>query len=378
MAAPGEPMFIDDRAVVVAQMYYGVTIPLVVLATATLAYRLGRFKTRVQSRMNMWSDACITVGYILTLACFGLYVPQSFLTVGFKSPEAILEGQKGSFLSIPPWCMGMAFIKLSVGLTLLRIQSGTFYKAFIYINVALAASYGIGNALFVLLSCRPLSAAWGDFGNGDSTCLPPSAIRIASVTGAVVSVTTDVGLSLAPISFLWNLKRPLRERLVLGFLMGLGLLAGISSIIKNVMIADYGKPGVHTWAMSVSISTWTELEMLLGVIAACIPFCKPVIESCFSKMGISISNTKPAITNPSPGYAGLAYQRADNRDTFRSKQAASSTNTKNQYESEEDLVKDAVELQVPGAGIRKHTDIHVTSAVEDGGHVRVPQDKYYV
>ena len=196
------------------------------------------------------------------------------------------------------------------------------------------------------------------------------------MTGAVVSVSTDVMLSLAPISFLWNLKRPLRERLVLGFLMGLGLLAGVSSIIKNIMIADFGKPGLDMWAMNVSISTWTSLEMLLGIIAACVPFCKPAIETCFSSVGISISNTKP-MSNATPGYA--AYQRADERDAFRSKQAASSTNTKNQYESEDDLVRavDAVEMQ-PGAGIRKHTDIRVHTTDVEGEHPRGPQDKFYV
>ena len=59
-------MPISDRAVVVAQIFYGVTIPLVILASATLAYRLGRFK----SRKNMWSDGCITVGYVrLAVSC---------------------------------------------------------------------------------------------------------------------------------------------------------------------------------------------------------------------------------------------------------------------------------------------------------------------
>lgn len=318
---------------------------------------------------------------ILTLACCGLYIPQSFLTPGIKDPAAMLEGQKGSFLSIPIWGMAMGFIKLSVGLTLLRIQSNVWYKIFIWVNVALACGYALGNMFFILFSCIPLSAAWGDFANPeDATCLPPSSIRIASVTGAVVSVSTDVMLSLAPISFLWNLKRPLRERVVLGFLMGLGLLAGVSSIIKNLMIADFGKPGLDMHAMNVSISTWTSLEMLLGIIAACIPFCKPAIESCFSSVGISISNTKP-LSNATPGYA--AYQRADGRDAFRSNQPGpvSSTNTKNQYESEEDLVKtgDAVELQ-PGAGIRKHTDIRVHTTEADGERPRGPgpQDKYYV
>lgn len=60
MASPGgPPPPISDRAVVVAQIFYGVTIPLVVLATATLGYRLTRF-----NRANLWSDCLITVGYV--------------------------------------------------------------------------------------------------------------------------------------------------------------------------------------------------------------------------------------------------------------------------------------------------------------------------
>ena len=286
----------------------------------------------------------------------------------------MMEGQKGSFLSIPIWGMAMALIKASVGLTLLRIKSNVWYKTFIWTNMGLAGAYGVGNMFFILFSCMPLSAAWGDFANpDDATCLPPTSIRIASVTGAVVSVSTDVLLSLAPVSFLWNLKRPLRERVVLGFLMGLGLLAGVSSIIKNTMIANFGKPGLDAAAMNISISTWTSLEMLLGVIAACIPFCKPAIESCFSKIGISISNTK-ATSNATPGYA--AYQRADGCDAFRPKQAASGTNTQNQCNSEEDLVKDGVELQA-GPGIRKHTDIRVHTADAEEERPRGLQDKFY-
>lgn len=63
MAAPGPPPAFDvisDEAVRVAQIYYGVTIPLVVLATATCAYRMLK-STRSRS---VWSDTCIMIGYV--------------------------------------------------------------------------------------------------------------------------------------------------------------------------------------------------------------------------------------------------------------------------------------------------------------------------
>ena len=276
--------------------------------------------------------------------------------------------------------MAMAFIKTSVGLTLLRIQTNFWFKVYVWFNIAVACAYGFGNMWFILFSCRPLSAAWGDFANPeDATCLPPSAIKIASVTGAVASVLTDVLISLAPIKFLWSLKRPLRERIVLGCLMGLGLLAGISSIIKNTIIADFGKPGLDMWAMNISISTWTSLEMLLGCIAACTPFCRPVLERCFGAVGINMTK-KNTSSGGTPGYAGPSsgYQRADGRDAFRSKQATSSTKNLDRSESDEDLVLEGIELQ-GGVGIRRQTDIHVQSSVQ-GEEAVVPEQRkeYYM
>lgn len=60
-ASPGGPIIVSEHAVVVAQIFYGVTIPLVVLATVTLGYRLSRIKSNMN---NIWSDGCITVGYV--------------------------------------------------------------------------------------------------------------------------------------------------------------------------------------------------------------------------------------------------------------------------------------------------------------------------
>lgn len=290
--------------------------------------------------------------------------------------------------------MAMAFIKISIGLTLLRIDTSLFFRVFVWFNIALAASYGFGNMWFILFSCQPLSAAWGDFADPESAkCLPPGDIRIASVTGAVVSVSTDVFLSLAPIQFLWSLKRPLRERVVLGCLMAMGLFAGISSILKNLIIADFGKPGLDMWAMNVSISTWTSLEMLLGVIAACTPFCRPVFERCMSAVGINLTKSKTTGSGATPGYAhhGVASS-GYHRDAFRSKGTTMSTSTKAQLdrtESDEDLMgvdlsSVAIEMQPrggsPGTGmIRKQTDIHVHNGSVHAEDSDGPdQRKYYL
>ncbi|KAK8118463.1 uncharacterized protein PG998_003089 [Apiospora kogelbergensis] len=343
---------ISDEAAHTAQVFYGVTIPLVVLATATYAFRMSK-STRSRSVL---SDICITVGYALTITDWGLFMPQMFLTPGTKTPDAVLEGAKGAFLAIPVWGMAMAFIKASLGLTLLHVKQDYWFQGFVYTNIALAGVYGFGNMWFILFSCRPLEAAWGVFSEpGTTTCLPPSSLKAAALTGAVVSIATDIMLSLAPISFLWNLKRPRRERVVIGFLMSLGLLAGVSSLIKTLLIQKFGDPGVDGPALNFTISTWTVLEQLLGVVAACTPFCKPVFEKCLRSLGVPLTR--------SGGGGGGGHSSG----------AITTTRRRSKFESDEDPLTIEMEAGLSSsesagsaadavsARIYKRTEVHVVT-----------------
>ncbi|KAK8050942.1 hypothetical protein PG993_002327 [Apiospora rasikravindrae] len=345
MAAPGSPALdvISDEAVRVAQCFYGVTIPLVAVATATCGYRMLK-STRSRS---IWSDTCIIVGYALTITDWGLFMPQMFLTPGTKPAAAVLEGAKGSFLAIPVWGMAMAFIKASIGLTLLHIQQSFWFRALVWANIALAGGYGFGNMWFILFSCRPLEAAWGDFADPtEANCLPPSSLKAAALTGAIVSISTDIMLSLAPITFLWSLKRPFRERVVIGILMSLGVLAGVSSLVKILMIGRFGTPGIDMPALNGTISTWTVLEQLLGVIAACTPFCKPIFERCLRAVGVSLTKSGRSGAGGPSGVGGSRanYQRATEHDTFRSQITAE---RRSKYDSDEDPLN--IEME---AGLR--------------------------
>lgn len=226
---------------------------------------------------------------MLTLVDWGLLVATMNGTPGLKSHDDSINKNKYGFLAIPIWGLSMAFIKSSIGLTLLQIKSDLWFRIFIWFNIAIISLFGVGNLFFILLQCRPLPAAWGDFERAgpNPQCAPPMAIIVASNLGVVASILTDVLLSLAPLSFLWSLKRPKRERIALGFLMSLGLFAGTCSLLKSLEIQSISNaanlpleelPATDLGAKSVYVWIWTALEQLLGIVAACTPFCKPVFE----------------------------------------------------------------------------------------------------
>ncbi|KAI1848501.1 hypothetical protein JX265_008718 [Neoarthrinium moseri] len=344
---------ISDAAVANAQIFYGVMIPLLVLSTATVAIRFWRLR----SRLSEWSDWCILAGYILSVADFALLLPTMVLTPGSIDEDVAINAGKYTFLAIPIWGIAMALIKTSVGLTLMRIQSAVWFTSLIWLIIGVVCAYGIGNTFFILLECRPLEAAWDPMGTPDAQCLGASAIRIASTVGAVISIVTDILLSLAPVSFLWNLNRPLRERVVIGILMGIGLLAAVSSLMKNLVVRDYGKPGIDTWAQSVTICTWVVVECFLGILAACTPFCKPALQACLGAIGVSLT-TKSGHT---PGYAN--YQRATAQDTFASRkvQRHSYTNDSDEgplnYEMDANLRQKQRNVVLKSTEIRIHREI---------------------
>jgi hypothetical protein len=100
---------------------------------------------------------------------------------------------------------------------------------------------------------------------------------------AVVHICTDFVLALLPLSFLRRMKRPLRERVVVGVLMGLGVFAGVASILKIIAAVRFASKPDHT-VQSINIAMWSVVEELVGFIVICVPClrsaCQRVREFC--------------------------------------------------------------------------------------------------
>ena len=224
---------------------------------------------------------------MLAVADWALLQSEMFLTPQILSFPVMTYAMELSYLAIPVWGGAMTCIKISVALSLLRIPVNRLWSGFLYTVTAFQVAYFIGNTVYIFVACRPLKAIW-DFSVTDGYCLGPETSRIASNVGSAINITTDVLLSLAPMVMLWNLHRPLRERILVCCLMGIGLLASVSCIVKAVIVQRWGMGETDTWALAMSIATWTMIEELLAVLAACSPSLKGPLERFLRRIGISI------------------------------------------------------------------------------------------
>jgi hypothetical protein len=193
----------------------------------------------------------------------------------------------------------MTCIKISVALTLLKrfhpvSYTTRWWRPMLITLIVVQLLYFVANMVYNFTKCRPLVAAW-DMSTPGAFCYTQRADFIFSLTGSVINITTDVALSVSPlVAVLWRLRRPLPERILVCCLTGVGLLASSASIAKAVVVAQWHPElppeELDSWAMAVSIATWTVAEQLIAVFAACSPALKGPIERALGRCGIVLSS----------------------------------------------------------------------------------------
>jgi len=175
------------------------------------------------------------------------------------------QALKFLFISQPPFPWAMAFTKISIACMLLRIHRSNSWAIFLYIMIAVQVLWAITANSFQFSLCKPLEAVW-DPSIENPKCIPKEG-QISIYVTAAITILTDVIFSLLPLKFIVHIQRPLREKIALSFVMCLGLLATVASIVKTTLVKDYGVTG-DTLVDGVGITLWSIMEMQLGYVQA--------------------------------------------------------------------------------------------------------------
>ena len=94
----------------------------------------------------------------------------------------------------------------------------------------------------------------------------------------------DLVLSLMPIRLIRNLNRSTSEKILIGALMSLGLLATAISCAKMTTFTTFGKGDIMQ--ATILPSLWAKLEEQVGIIASSLPCLKNPVEQLLKRLGI--------------------------------------------------------------------------------------------
>ena len=219
--------------------------------------------------------------------------------------QDVINGNKYALISQPLWAWSMALIEISVAIMLLRLEPVKNMRMFLYFMIGLQIATAIYNTTIQAIQCFPFEAAWDLLKlNKDAVCLSRQTIGMHQIIISSINIATDVAFALLPISFLRKVQRPLREKIIIGVLMGLGCFAAIASIMKAVAAANFGKTDDPN-AEGITMGAWTLVEEQVAFIAACVPCLRSLFQTIMVKIGVATTRggtTKGA--HSGGGYAG--------------------------------------------------------------------------
>lgn len=219
--------------------------------------------------------------------------------------QGVINGNKYAVLAQPLWAWAMSFIKISVAAMMLRLEQRPKWRKFLWAMIGILVILGIYNTIASVTQCIPLEAAWDIMGLiTEKQCWGVDAIRASSTAVSVINIVTDVIFAVMPATFLSNVQIPLRERIVIGVLMGLGIFASAASIVKAVAVAEFGKTDDPN-REGIAVGTWSCIEQQVAFIAACVPCLRKPFQKLLQKVGLltSVGNTSNKAT------AGTGFRR---------------------------------------------------------------------
>lgn len=117
----------------------------------------------------------------------------------------------------------MMFIKLSIGVFLLRLSSQRRYTWIIWISMGIVAAMSIALFLWDMFQCDPVAAQW-DTSLPGFTCVSAEQVIQAAYALSVLSIVSDWLYALLPIPMLWKAKMTPQAKATVSVVLGLGIL----------------------------------------------------------------------------------------------------------------------------------------------------------
>jgi hypothetical protein len=92
----------------------------------------------------------------------------------------------------------------------------------IWIVVIIVALFSIGQVIFLIFQCSPVSNFWTRFIGEPGKCISGTIISHLGYTHTAIVTAADWTLAIVPIFLVWNLKLNLRTKISVALILTLG------------------------------------------------------------------------------------------------------------------------------------------------------------
>ncbi|KAK1995322.1 hypothetical protein LX36DRAFT_725607 [Colletotrichum falcatum] len=318
---------------------------------------------RLRANNVGWDDFAMVAGYAVNVVHTSVAIRGCF--TGLGSRDAVLgdavrmEGLKMILIWQATYSAGLCFIKASISITLMRITTEKVYHRILTGLLTFCSLVSTTSIIVVLNQCHPIERYWDKAVPG--TCMNPAGATAMSYISSAVNVITDISVATIPIFLLRHVQMRSQLKFYIRILFGLGLVAGVASIIRLGFTDAYMQTTdfLHDTG---KIVLCTVFECSLGIIAGSLP----ILRAFFARLAKDYatdtemrynSNFKEIYVTHSQSHARKASRYGI--DTY-----VNITSGGNESDSNSSGLVDAgakKSMSIPRQAIMVTTDLHQTS-----------------
>jgi hypothetical protein len=123
--------------------------------------------------------------------------------------------------------------KISISIYILRIKDDRRLRIALWVLMIIMTLGTIAPIIVLLCQCIPLRKLW--IPKTPGTCLPIAAVNDVFYVQSALTIVVDLCLTVSPIIILWNIQMRKSKKMLVCFLMSLGLLATICNGLRNYL-----------------------------------------------------------------------------------------------------------------------------------------------
>jgi hypothetical protein len=191
-------------------------------------------------------------------------------------------------------------LKISLAIFFLRIVVRTWQRRVIWIVTAIYTVYAIAFAFIAVFQCGiPTNFLIKE---AVGICIHDDVLQPMNYVHASLNAISDWTFACLPIFVLWNAQMPRSAKALAGFLLSLGAVGSIISLIRIAYIPGL-KTGPTFFSNAVDIGVFSLIEPALGLNAACLATLRPLFKDLASKVR-NTTNTDSSFQPPSDNSKG--------------------------------------------------------------------------
>ncbi|KAI9148921.1 CFEM domain-containing protein [Paramyrothecium foliicola] len=176
----------------------------------------------------------------------------------------------------------VALVKLSIISFYIRIFPGRAVQRLLWGTFVFTIVWALTFIFTVILQCQPISYFWTQWERThNGRCA--SASRI-SWSHASLNIALDLWVLAIPLWQLKGLHLHWKKKLGVAIMFGVGTFVTVISILRLQSLIHFASTSNTSWEF-FDISMWSTIEVLVGVVCACLPAIRMVLVRAFPILG---------------------------------------------------------------------------------------------